>query len=517
MTSEIRCGSMGDAAIASVVSGRNACACPRSPTVSPLNPVSALAPRSTPRAYLPLEGRAYRIQERTILRAMIEPRTAPATGFHIKTTVRDALYDRIPLGQPDLALIDTAPFARLERIQQLGFVSRVWPGARHTRFEHSLGVMHLTRLAIDHIRGDPAGRWLTNGDARVAVAAALLHDIGHYPFSHAIEELGPPIVPHERGGRRLIEGPEIAPILEEAWGVDPHRVANFVDPNGADLPPADRLLRGVLSGALDMDKLDYLPRDARACNVPYGGVDTARLIDALTIATIEGPGGDVIPRVAIGEKGISPLHSLINARQEMFDNVYWHHTNRACMVMLLRATQDALLASALRPEELTEHDDDSLLMRLTSDEMPGPTRRLARALRDRHIHKRAVEIGSRAFELYARLGNLFFDPLARRDVELRLSASLAEEIGEPVPAEAVLIDIPKPERWRSDVWVTFERPPVGFEPLMPWREVVGLTDEDFKRYEEHRRLIRIVAAEPYREALSSSWEKLLLPLLGAAI
>jgi uncharacterized protein len=448
---------------------------------------------------------------------MIEPRTAPATGFHIKTTVRDALYDRIPLGQPDLALIGTAPFARLERIQQLGFVSRVWPGARHTRFEHSLGVMHLTRLAIDHIRGDPAGRWLTNGDARVAVAAALLHDIGHYPFSHAIEELGPPIVPHERGGRRLIEGPEIAPILEEAWGVDPHRVANFVDPNGADLPPADRLLRGVLSGALDMDKLDYLPRDARACNVPYGGVDTARLIDALTIATIEGPGGDVIPRVAIGEKGISPLHSLINARQEMFDNVYWHHTNRACMVMLLRATQDALLASALRPEELTEHDDDSLLMRLTSDEMPGPTRRLARALRDRHIHKRAVEIGSRAFELYARLGNLFFDPLARRDVELRLSASLAEEIGEPVPAEAVLIDIPKPERWRSDVWVTFERPPVGFEPLMPWREVVGLTDEDFKRYEEHRRLIRIVAAEPYREALSSSWEKLLLPLLGAAI
>ena len=273
----------------------------------------------------------------------------------------------------------------------------------------------------------------------------------------------------------------------------------------------------MLSGALDMDKLDYLPRDARACNVPYGGVDTARLIDALTIATIEGPGGDVTPRIAIGEKGISPLHSLINARQEMFDNVYWHHTNRACMVMLLRATQDALLAGALRPEELTEHDDDSLLARLASDAMPAPTRRLARALRDRHIHKRAVEIGSRAFELYARLGNLFFDPLARRDVEMRLSAALAEQIGEPVPAEAILIDIPKPERWRSDVWVAFERPPVGFEPLMPWREVVGLTDEDFKRYEEHRRLIRIVAAEPYREALSNSWEKLLMPLLGAAI
>ena len=106
----------------------------------------------------------------------------------------------------------------------------------------------------------------------------------------------------------------------------------------------------------------------------------------------------------------------------MFDNVYWHHTNRACMVMLLRATQEALLADALQPDELHRLDDASLLARLASDAMPPVARRLARALRDRRIHKRAVEIGSRAFELYARLGNLFFDPGARRDVEIRLAA-----------------------------------------------------------------------------------------------
>ena len=447
---------------------------------------------------------------------MIEPQTAPATGFPIETTIRDALYDRIPLGRSDIALIGTPAFMRLERIKQLGFVSRVWPGARHTRFEHSLGVMHLTRMAIDHLRGSSEGQWLTDGDARVAVAAALLHDIGHYPFSHAIEELGEPILPHERAGRIIIEGPEIAPILEESWGVDPRRVGAMVDPGGDDLPPADRLLRGILSGALDMDKLDYLPRDARACNVPYGGVDTTRLIDALTIARIEGPGSDDL-RIAIGEKGISPLHSLINARQEMFDNVYWHHTNRACMVMLLRATQEALIAGALRPDELLGHDDVSLLALLSAEAMPAATRRLAQSLRDRRIHKRAVEIGSRAFELYARLGNLFFDPIARRNVEISLANALSAEIGVSAPSDAVLIDIPKPERWRSDVWVTFDQPPVGFTPLMPWRDVVGLTDEDFKRYEEHRRLIRIVAAEPYRDALAASWEKLLLPLLGAAI
>jgi uncharacterized protein len=452
-----------------------------------------------------------------MLGAMTESRIAPGTGFPVETTVRDALYDRILLTRPEIAILATPAFARLERIQQLGFVSRVWPGARHTRFEHSLGVMHLTRLAVGHLRETPAGRWLTDEDARVAVAAALLHDIGHYPFSHAIEELGDPIVSHERASRQIILGPEIAPILEDTWGIDPSRVAAMIDPAGDGLRPADRLLRGVLSGALDMDKLDYLPRDARACNVPYGGVDTARLIDALTIATVDGSGGREEAQVAINEKGISPLHSLINARQEMFDNVYWHHTNRACMVMLLRAIQEALLADALAADELFHHDDASLLERLSSQQMPASTQRLARALYHRQIHKRAVEIGSRASELYGRLGNLFFDPMARRDVEIELAKRLSAELGEDVPGESVLIDIPKPERWRTDVWVAFERPPVGFAPLMPWRDVVGLTDDDFKRYEEHRRLIRIVAAEPYRDALSESWERLLLPLLGAAL
>ncbi|HYO30002.1 MAG TPA: HD domain-containing protein, partial [Thermomicrobiales bacterium] len=306
--------------------------------------------------------------------------TVPGTGFPIATTIRDALYDRIPLSEPELALVSTPVFLRLDRIQQLGFVSRVWPGAKHARYDHSLGVLHLTRLAVAHLRSTSGGAWIGDEDARVIAAAALLHDIGHYPFSHAIEELGPPIVPHETVGARIIEGPEIAPILRDAWRIDPARVAAIVDPRGRDLPPSDRVLRGVLSGPLDMDKLDYLPRDARACNVPYGGVDSARLIDALRIVepAADGPSAR---RVAIGGKGVSPLHSLINARQEMFDNVYWHHTNRACMAMLLRAVQDALVERAIGPAELTGLDDASLLAALADPAMPPSTRRLTGALR----------------------------------------------------------------------------------------------------------------------------------------
>ncbi len=427
----------------------------------------------------------------------------PVTG-----QIRDSLYDLIPVAQPEIALINTSAFLRLERIQQLGFVSRVWPGARHARYEHSLGVLHLARLAIEHLRRLPDGAIITDEDARAIAAAALLHDIGHYPFSHAIEELGPPVLTHEEVGTRIILGDEIAPVLEREWRVDPERVARFIYPGSEPLPPVDKLLRGILSGALDVDKLDYLPRDAAGCRVPYGGVDYQRLIGSLRIATVDG-----VERIVVSDKGVSPLHSLINARQEMFDNVYWHHTNRACMAMLLRAIQEGLIVGAIDAGELTRHDDASLLALLSRAAMPESTRRLTTALRDRRIHKRAVEISPRAGDLHSRLGELFFDPAKRRQVELAMVNRLSVRTGQPVRDEAILIDIPKPEKWRTDVWVTFDTPPVGFEPLMPWRDVVGLADDDFKRYEEHRRLIRLVVEEPLRAIVRADWEAILLPSL----
>ena len=426
--------------------------------------------------------------------------------------VRDALYDLIELGPGEQAVISTPEFLRLDGIQQLGFVSRIWPGARHSRFEHSLGVMHLTRLAIHHLERAFGDTWFTPDDARTALAAALLHDIGHYPFSHAIEELGPPVLSHEEVGRRIVVEGDLARILEHEWAVSPHAVAAMIHGEERELSPGQRLLRGLLSGTLDMDKLDYLPRDAHGCSVPYGGVDASRLISALTV--VEPPGGTGLPRIGIRDKGISPLNSLINARQEMFDNVYWHHTNRACMVMLLRAVQDAMVAGQITPESLTNHDDASLLAFMRSPAMPESTRNLSSALALRHIHKRAVEIGAGAFELYSRLGNLYFDAAARRQVELDLAAALGPLVEERVPDTAILIDIPKPERWKTDVWVEFTRPPVGFRALMPWRDVAGIGDEDLKRYEEHRRLIRIVTSERYRETVAANWEHLLYPLLG---
>lgn len=428
--------------------------------------------------------------------------------------IRDALYDRIPLTRDDLALIDTPAFRRLDRIQQLGFVSRVWPGAKHTRFEHSLGVMHLARRAATRLSQRPDGRWIVLDDIRTVAAAGLLHDVGHYPFSHAIEELGRPVLPHEEVGRLLILDGPLGDTLEEL-GLDPARVASLIHSERESLQPRDRVMHQILSGTLDVDKLDYLPRDARACHVPYGGVDTDRLLGSLDVATIEHPDlTDDEPRVVVTPKGISALHSLINARQEMFDNVYWHHTNRACMVMLLRAIQDALIGGCLEPADLWRLDDTSLVTTLRGEAMPATTRRLATALADRDIHKRALEVSNRAIELYGRLGNLWFDPAARREVERQMAEVLSRRLGRPVGEEAILIDIPKPEKWKTDVWVVYDSPPVGMLPQMHWKDVVGLDDQDFKRYEEHRRLIRIVTEPSLRAIVAEEWDSLIYPLFG---
>ncbi|HYP59359.1 MAG TPA: HD domain-containing protein [Thermomicrobiales bacterium] len=428
----------------------------------------------------------------------------PGIEFPVATTIRDQLYDRIEMSAEELALLNTHPFQRLERIQQLGFASRVWPGARHTRFEHSLGVLFLARKALSHLRTRYGDAVVPLDSARTVAAAALLHDVGHYPFSHAIEELGDPVRPHEVVGRDLITSDPIACVLREQWGVDPDRVAAVIDPHGYELNPPDRMLRALLSGPLDVDKMDYLPRDARACGVPYGGVDTERLISSLEIHEVDGE-----PRVTVGEKGISPTHSLINARQEMFDNVYWHHTNRACMVMLLRAVQEGLIAGAIAADDLTGLDDAGLLALLSEPRMPEPTRRLCQALIERRIHKRAIEVSARADHLHRQLGALYADPARRRMVEERLDAAVATIVGVPVPRGAILIDIPKPEKWRTDVLVSFRRPPIGFEPVMAWREVAGLADADLKRYEEHRRMIRIVTTAELRAILREHWESVL--------
>ena len=429
------------------------------------------------------------------------------------STVRDSLYDHIPLGPREEKLIGTAPFLRLQKIKQLGFVYRIWPGATHTRYEHSLGCYNLAVRALRSLlqHGSAGGLdGVAIGSVQTLVVAALLHDIGHYPFSHTLEELGYPIIEHEKVGRSIIENSEIAPILERDYHLSPERVADFIDPPKTKaLPADDELLNSLLSGALDVDKLDYLPRDARACNVPYGGVDVARLQESLRIH----PNVQSQRRVVVTHKGISPLHSLLHARQEMFDNIYWHHTSRAFQVMLMRAVQEALLCGALQPEHLVGLDDASLLSLLAGEHMPTSSRVLAGDLEMRRPYKGILEISRLAGRFFSRLEALFWNPARRRHIEQALSAELARTLEIDIADYELLLDVPRPEKWEMDVWVTFTNPPVGMGSLVTWVQATGLQPDDLARYEQHQRRIRVVVAERLRMPLLARRDDLLLPTL----
>ena len=428
-------------------------------------------------------------------------------------TVRDSLYDLIPLGPRELKLINTPAFLRLQQVKQLGFVYRIWPGATHSRYEHSLGCYHLAVRALRSLLlcGTNGGLdGVSISSIQTLVVASLLHDIGHYPFSHTIEDLGYSIINHEKVGRSIIEKSELATIIERDYHLSPERVADFIDPpTSKPLPPDDELLRHLLSGALDIDKLDYLPRDARACNVPYGGVDVSRLLSSLrTHSDAHGERS-----IVVTHKGISPLHSLLHARQEMFDNIYWHHTSRAFQVMLVRAVFDALTAQALTGEQLMGLTDAGLLTLLVSDTMPVSSQILARDLELRRPHKVALEISPPAGSLFRRLEALFWDPERRRHVEQKLTSELAQVLDLDIHDYEVLFDIPRPEKWEMDVWVAFEHPPIGMKPLMKWVEVTGLQSDDLARYERHQRRIRVLTTERVRTVVRQQSGDVLFPLL----
>ena len=348
--------------------------------------------------------------------------------------IRDPLWNNIAVDPLAMRLVDSPAFQRLRYVRQLGLAFLVYPGATHSRFEHALGTYHLARRALSLLdeRGVLAGiprlAWST---VRIA---ALLHDIGHYPFSHALEEIG--ALHHEEVARPLIaEGP-IAHILGAEMGDDtPNEIIALI--RGESRSPLQRLI----SGSLDLDKLDYLRRDAFMCGVPYGEIDVDRLLNSLTI--VEGSSG---PEIGIIEKGLSALESLLFARYQMYRNVYWHHAVRSATAMYKRLVADAVNAGSLDAQTLAGFTDEGLLHDLAR-RAPSP---LLAALRERRLFKRAFQcpagdLGPEAAEWIAD------DPALTRRVEDQLARELGLNPGEllldyPTKTQMLGLDLPVQRR-----------------------------------------------------------------------
>jgi HD superfamily phosphohydrolase len=291
--------------------------------------------------------------------------------------LRDPLWNNIRVDELTLRLIDTDIFQRLRYIRQLGLAYLVYPGATHTRFEHAVGTYHLARgtlamMAERQVLGDADSE-----EQAVIRSAALLHDVGHYPFSHALEEIGQ--LHHEDVARPLITSGAIADLLSTGIATDaPTRVFELV--SGISESP----LQGLITGSLDLDKIEYLKRDAFMCGVPYGEIDVDRLTNSLLV--LDDP-ESMRPAIGVLEKGLSALESLLFAKYQMYRNVYWHHAVRSATAMYKRMVEDALRAGAIDAELLPSYTDEGLLHRL---EHAAPSS-LLDALKSRRLYKRALE------------------------------------------------------------------------------------------------------------------------------
>ncbi len=294
----------------------------------------------------------------------------------------------VPLTPRVRQIIDTPEFRRLARISQLGLVSLVYPAAHHTRFEHSLGVYRLALLYLKQLAYDPRfAELITRDDAERFIAAALLHDLGHWPFCHPIEDLNLAGVPeHELFANSFLLESEIADALRDDWGIAPREIVALLSEKPRD--EKSRLLTSMLSGPIDIDKMDYLMRDSLHAGVPYGrNFDQQRLIGSLCVNE-QGDG------LAIRDKGRTAAEMMVFARYVMFSEVYWHHAVRCATAMLQRAF--FLLHDQLDLDNLFRLDEHQMIAALTAAAENHPAAKLLEGLFGpvRKLYKRYTQFSA---------------------------------------------------------------------------------------------------------------------------
>lgn len=328
--------------------------------------------------------------------------------------IRDPIHGDVFLTEDEMKIVDSEEFQRLRRIKQLGMTYLVYPSANHTRFEHSLGAMHMASRIVARLQ-------LIEEDARRLRIAALLHDIGHGPLSHTSEELLEQYVgkSHEQVTMEVINHSSVSTILKEA-GLTPNEITNLILGKGGRLGK-------LISSELDVDRMDFLVRDAHHTGVAYGIIDLDRLVNTLMIHN---------DSVAIEEGGLRTVESLLVARFLMTPTVYLHHTSRIADAMFLKMMERAIDEGLIEHERLYAMDDyDAMNLSRTAE---GYVRDMGARLNTRSLFKRAHtgEWQDVSETMRKKLLSLRKDPAKRKAVEDELAANLGLEAG------YVILDIP---------------------------------------------------------------------------
>lgn len=364
--------------------------------------------------------------------------------------VHDSVHGSIRLGGVFLSLLEVPELQRLHSIHQLGLAYLVYPGANHTRFEHSLGTFAVARRICTSLQMDPE-------EATLVECAAFLHDVGHLPYSHTLE-----FVLHDRFGidhedisRRLIRGEETVlspsdkkilgryssiPEVLERFSIDPIEVGNLLGGKAPLSGPqrtltkqrgqthfnSKRYLSQIVSGPVDADQLDYLKRDAHYTGVAYGVIDLDRLFETLQVFN-----GDLV----VERGGLSAIEGMLVARALMFSSVYFHKTVRISELMLAKAVEQLGAEEVDRMHSMT---DSSLLAHLVAK--GGYFQEIATLIKYRRLFKKAhaVRVAEIPLDKWEEI-----DSIGAVDERRSLEEDIARRAG--VEPGYVVVDVPSSE------------------------------------------------------------------------
>jgi len=303
--------------------------------------------------------------------------------------IHDAVHGSIKVEEPLLSILETPEVQRMSNIRQLGLNYLVFPGANHTRLEHSLGVSHLAGIIGKNLN-------LKDDEIILLKIAGLLHDIGHAPFSHTLEnyiiektgknhmEIGNEIIKGKLDivGKDFMERKRIDEILNES-GIDVSTITNIIY-SKHNYPQTTLFqeekdekfyLKNIISGDLDADQLDYLMRDSHYTGVGYGVIDLPRILNTMMLKR---------NMIVYDKKGIEALESVVVARALMYSSVYFHKTARIAETMLLRAVEHA----NIDPLDIIKMNDSELISALM--ERDGYPREIALRIKYRKLFKKVL-------------------------------------------------------------------------------------------------------------------------------